>query len=295
MKFGEMINYQSKEGFKKPLIPRAMIYGSTAKTTLLAGLSEYKKKKVIELSPRGSSSTVEFDDFVTIPVDGLDDLRAKVKTIKNGLRVIKDTANRLDDKKYLKALKESTKYDYDYVLKWAKKREYPIEALVVSEYGTVNNWVYNETSDKLKADGVVGDDDKSMGMDWNVLSRDIMDEFHSISSMDIMTIFLTGEIFPKENKATEYFIKPDICVGKASRQIIDDLDGLFRTRFKDEKYEIIIKDTKGECKTKQKLESVYSKEKTESVLDITSKPEDFWKYVEEMNNKKIKAKKANKK
>lgn len=266
-----------------------ILYGVTGKSYLAGALSKFVDKPVLMLSPSGGSELVEeeYENVVSYPINNLDELIAIYQDLHSDLRAIRGLrdAIRSNDKKRLELAKKHYGEEYEEIHAMAKANELPISAIVVEECSIISNWIQHKLEDELEVN-YIGEDKGARGIDWNKLSREVMEVYTKFLRLPVTTILSTGYIDPTEKeKATR--IKPDLSQGSASRKLVDLVGNLFYCyKTEDQKYMVqIVDDKKVQCK--DKLLPVGSKVKLQKEVDITNNPESFWEYINALSERKV--------
>ena len=263
-----------------------MFYGSNGKSALTGALSKALNKPVLELSPKGDNNFQdEFPLLLSAPISNLKELRDIIAQFELESSRIKKIyiANAKKDTVMIEAYKKQLGAEYDKLKVFADKKEYPIAAICLSEYSTVNSWIEDEVAESMGLK-VVGDkDNKTIGSDWSHYKKEVMDLFSSLRRLPMLTIFNTGELHPDDKKDLSQII-PNIASGQAQRLIIDGLSAMFRVGLnKEGKHIVSLYDT---SKTKPYIKNVYTKKELLKEIDVTNCPEKFWSYLQEIRNTK---------
>lgn len=263
-----------------------MFYGSNGKSALTGALSKVLNKPVLELSPKGDNNFQdEFPLLLSTPISNLKELRdiiAQFELESNRIKKIY-IANVKKDTALIESYKKSLGAEYDKLKVFADKKEYPVVAIAVSEYSTINSWIEDEIAEKMNLN-VVGDkDNKTIGSDWSHYKKEVMDLFSSLRRLPMLTIFNTGELHPDDKKDLSQVI-PNIASGQAQRLIIDGLSAMFRVGLnKEGKHIVSLYDT---SKTKPYIKNVYTKKDLVKELDVSFAPEKLWQYIMDIRNTK---------
>lgn len=282
-----------KEGNMYQAHSNMVFYGMYGKSSTAGALSKFTDQPVLFLSPSGTSELVEqeYANIISYPVNDLDELTDVYKDIISDLKTVKKLKLYIDsgNEKGLSDAKKVLKGDYDEMYKIAKEGNYPISAVVVEEASVISNWLQVKLEKDMDIN-YMGEDKKSLGIDWAKLSRDTVDLYSKFLKLPMTTIISTGYVDPTEKQKIKQ-VMPDICQGNASRKIIDLVGNVFYfSKTDDGKFMVRLTPSK-DIFAKDKLLPIRTDKKLQAEIDLSGEPEKFWKYINSLKEERKNIKK----
>lgn len=269
-----------------------IFYGEFGKSVAAASLSLFTDEPVLLISPAGGSQYLEsdFPNMISYPVANLQELEAILLDLEKNMEAIRQLriaimANDTSRVAGAKAYYEKIGEDWNYIYGLASTGKFPISAVVMEELSTASNWIQNKVETDLEI-VAAGNDPRSLGKDWNILKRTLMDFYTKFLRLPVTTIFCTGSKLPSESQALT-MIAPNIASGAAERQLKDQIGNVFYF-YKDDSGRFKVKLT-GDKKiyAKDKILSPYTTQTMPIELDVTGNPQLLWQTLNDLRSKDI--------
>lgn len=275
-----------------------IFYGETGKSTVCSALSEFTKDPVLLLSPAGGSSLLENDypNMISVPIANYDELITILEDLENNMKTLQRLRTILldNDEKKIKSAKdyyEKEGEDWNYIKNLAEEGRFPVSAVVIEELSIISSWIQEKVEDELNKK--VGVDKSTLGLDWNILKKQLMDFYQKCLRYPCTTILCTGSKLPGEQQGLTQ-IQPNICSGAAQRQIIDLIGNVFYFYKEDNgTYKVRLRTSK-KVFAKDKILSPKSIQVLPEELELTNHPELFWTTLNDMRFKDIEDRKDGK-
>lgn len=276
-----------------------IFYGSTnGKSTLALTQLDESAEPILVVSAAGASIYLRerYPTAVFRTASTLAELEVIIKDLEENYKLLRNIQQILEDPTKIKMFYEKVfvatfykdappdiaKDDFSFLLELAKSNKFIFSRVVLEECDVISQLIQDKVEGFFNVE-YMGETKASRGLDWNVLSHELVGFYSRWLRLPCITILATADKMPGEKENLKTII-PALCTGSAQRLLISTIGNVLYVGSDDAGYFVQVKpDNKALVRSKfYTLKTDYTQ--IPSRVDVTNKPEAFWQFIKDCEN-----------